>query len=44
MVFSRAAARRRITFEMGVELMQWDKPTESLLELVADNLADSGAN
>lgn len=30
----------RITFEMGAKYANWDQPTESLLELVADNLAD----
>ncbi len=30
----------RITLEMGAKQAQWDKPVESLLELVADNLAD----
>jgi Fe-S oxidoreductase len=30
----------RITLEMGAKQAGWDKPTESLLELVADNLAD----
>jgi Fe-S oxidoreductase len=30
----------RITLEMGAKHAQWDKPIESLLELVADNLAD----
>lgn len=30
----------RFTFEMGVKHTKWDKPTESLLELVADNRAD----
>ena len=30
----------RITLEMGARQAKWDKPTESLLELVADNLAD----
>ncbi|MBK6862813.1 MAG: (Fe-S)-binding protein [Ideonella sp.] len=30
----------RITLEMGARQAQWDKPVESLLELVADNLAD----
>lgn len=29
----------RITLEMGAKHAQWDKATESLLELVADNLA-----
>ena len=30
----------RITLETGARQAKWDKPTESLLELVADNLAD----
>ena len=30
----------RITLELGAQHAKWDKPTESLLELVADNLAD----
>lgn len=30
----------RITLEMGAKNAQWDKQAESLLELVADNLAD----
>jgi Fe-S oxidoreductase len=30
----------RITLELGAKHAKWDKPTESLLELVADNLAD----
>ncbi len=30
----------RITLEMGARNAQWDKTTDSLLELVADNLAD----
>lgn len=30
----------RITLEMGAKQAHWDKSTESLLELVADNLAD----
>ncbi|MDP3083275.1 MAG: (Fe-S)-binding protein [Rubrivivax sp.] len=30
----------RITLEMGAKNAHWDKSTESLLELVADNLAD----
>ena len=30
----------RITLELGARQAKWDKPTESLLELVADNLAD----
>jgi Fe-S oxidoreductase len=38
--FVTSCGQCRITFEMGAKLTQWDKPTESLLELVADNLAD----
>ena len=30
----------RITLETGARIAKWDKPMESLLELVADNLAD----
>lgn len=30
----------RITLDMGAKHAKWDKTTESLLELVADNLAD----
>jgi Fe-S oxidoreductase len=30
----------RITLEMGAKQAQWDKPVQSLLELVADHLAD----
>lgn len=38
--FVTSCGQCRITFEMGAKQAQWDKPTESLLELVADNLAD----
>jgi Fe-S oxidoreductase len=38
--FVTSCGQCRITFEMGARLSKWDKPTESLLELVADNLAD----
>ena len=38
--FVTSCGQCRITFEMGAKHAQWDKPTESLLELVADNLAD----
>ncbi len=38
--FVTSCAQCRITFEMGAKHARWDKPTESLLELVADNLAD----
>ena len=35
-----ACGQCRITLEMGAQHANWDKPVESLLELVADNLAD----
>ncbi len=38
--FVTSCGQCRITFEMGARHAKWDKPTESLLELVADNLAD----
>ena len=38
--FVTSCGQCRITFEMGARNARWDKPTESLLELVADNLAD----
>ena len=38
--FVTSCGQCRITFEMGAQHAHWDKPTESLLELVADNLAD----
>lgn len=38
--FVTSCGQCRITFEMGAKHAHWDKPTESLLELVADNLAD----
>jgi Fe-S oxidoreductase len=38
--FVTSCGQCRITLEMGAKHTQWDKPTESLLELVADNLAD----
>ncbi len=38
--FVTSCGQCRITFEMGARNAHWDKPTESLLELVADNLAD----
>ncbi len=38
--FVTSCGQCRITLEMGAKHAQWDKPTESLLELVADNLAD----
>ncbi len=37
--FVTSCGQCRITFEMGARHAHWDKPTESLLELVADNLA-----
>ena len=38
--FVTSCGQCRITFEMGAKLTQWEKPIESLLEIVADNLAD----
>ena len=38
--FVTSCGQCRITLEMGAKHAKWDKPTESLLELVADNLAD----
>ncbi len=38
--FVTSCGQCRITFEMGAKYANWDKPTESLLELVADNLAE----
>ncbi|ODV03412.1 MAG: (Fe-S)-binding protein [Rubrivivax sp. SCN 70-15] len=38
--FVTSCGQCRITFETGAKVAHWDKPTESLLELVADNLAD----
>jgi Fe-S oxidoreductase len=38
--FVTSCGQCRITFEMGARRAHWDKATESLLELVADNLAD----
>ena len=38
--FVTGCGQCRITFEMGAKNAHWDKPTESLLELVADNRAD----
>jgi len=38
--FVTSCGQCRITFEMGAKYANWDQPTESLLELVADNLAD----
>lgn len=36
--FVTSCGQCRITFEMGAKQTQWDKSTESLLEIVADNL------
>lgn len=36
--FVTSCGQCRITLEMGAKQAKWDKPTESLLELVADNL------
>lgn len=38
--FVTSCGQCRITLEMGAKHAKWDKPTESLLELVADNLVD----
>ncbi len=38
--FVTSCGQCRITLELGAQHAQWDKPIESLLELVADNLAD----
>ena len=38
--FVTACGQCRITLEMGAKHAHWDKPIESLLGLVADNLAD----
>ena len=38
--FVTSCGQCRITLEMGAKHAHWDMPTESLLELVADNLAD----
>jgi Fe-S oxidoreductase len=38
--FVTSCGQCRITLEMGAKHAQWDKSTESLLELVADNLTD----
>jgi Fe-S oxidoreductase len=38
--FVTSCGQCRITLEMGAQHANWDKPIESLLELVADNLAD----
>ncbi len=38
--FVTSCGQCRITLEMGAKQARWDKKTESLLELVADNLAE----
>lgn len=38
--FVTSCGQCRIALEMGAKHAHWDKPAESLLELVADNLAD----
>jgi Fe-S oxidoreductase len=38
--FVTSCGQCRITLEMGAQHAHWDRKTESLLELVADNLAD----
>ena len=38
--FVTSCGQCRITLEMGARQAHWSKPTESLLELVADHLAD----
>ena len=38
--FVTSCGQCRITFEMGAKHSHWDQATESLLELVADNLVD----
>jgi len=38
--FVTSCGQCRITFEMGAKHANWDKSTESLLELVADHLAE----
>jgi len=38
--FVTSCGQCRITLEMGATHAHWDRPTESLLELVADHLAD----
>ena len=37
--FVTSCGQCRITLEMGAKQAHWDKRTDSLLELVADNLA-----
>lgn len=38
--FVTSCGQCRITLAMGAKQTHWDKPAESLLELVADNLTD----
>ena len=38
--FVTSCGQCRITLEMGAKAAKWDRKTESLLELVADQLAD----
>ncbi len=38
--FVTSCGQCRITLEQGAKLAHWDKQTESLLELVADQLID----
>ena len=38
--FVTSCGQCRITLEQGAKVAHWDRKTESLLELVADNLAD----
>ena len=38
--FVTACGQCRITLTLGAKKFKWDKKVESLLELVADNLAD----
>jgi len=38
--FVTSCGQCRITLETGAKNAKWDKPVDSLLELVADNLAD----
>jgi Fe-S oxidoreductase len=40
--FVTSCGQCRITFEQGAKKAGWTKPTESLLELVADHLVDEG--
>jgi Fe-S oxidoreductase len=41
--FVTSCGQCRITLEMGAKHAQWNKPVESLVELVADNLIDEPA-